>query len=135
MKKAISLVLVLMMLIGMLPVSALAAEGSIAVSNALSFSGPDDQYVCEEPLDGAPLSFETVIQLDPDYSERAGGEPEAQIGDPFIDLTEGEYYIPAVLWAVENGITRGDGAENTFNPEGVCQRCQIVTFLYRFLAE
>lgn len=73
MKKAISLVLVLMMLIGMLPVSALAAEGSIAVSNALSFSGPDDQYVCEEPLDGAPLSFETVIQLDPDYSERAGG--------------------------------------------------------------
>ena len=69
------------------------------------------------------------------FLHRFAGEPEAQIEDPFIDLAEGEYYIPAVLWAVENGITRGDGAENTFNPEGVCQRCQIVTFLYRFLAE
>ena len=54
--------------------------------------------------------------------------------NPFVDVSSREYYYVPVLWAAENNITKGDGAENTFNPNGVCIRAQIVTFLHRALA-
>jgi len=38
-----------------------------------------------------------------------------------------------MLWAVENGITNGLTA-TTFGPGAVCNRAQVVTFLYRTLA-
>ena len=63
---------------------------------------------------------------------RAADEPGHQVADnPFIDLAE-DWYVSPVLWAYETGITKGDGAANTFNPDGKCTRAQIVTFLYRF---
>ena len=37
------------------------------------------------------------------------------------------------LWAMENGITAGTGA-GTFSPETDCTRGQVVTFLYRAMA-
>lgn len=52
--------------------------------------------------------------------------------NPFIDLTE-DWYVDPILWAFENEITQGDGAANTFNPNGKCTRAQIVTFLYRYM--
>ena len=36
----------------------------------------------------------------------------------------------AVLWAVENGVTKGT-TETTFSPNDTCTRGQSVTFLYR----
>ena len=50
--------------------------------------------------------------------------------NPFTDVPEGTFYIDPVLWAVENGITTGATA-TTFNPNGECQRAQVVTFLWR----
>ena len=35
-----------------------------------------------------------------------------------------------MLWAVENGITNGLTA-TTFGPDVICNRAQVVTFLYR----
>ena len=62
---------------------------------------------------------------------RAAGEPEPVGSDnPFRDVKEGEYYYKAVLWAVEKGITTGTG-KNTFSPNEICTRGQIVTFLWR----
>ena len=49
---------------------------------------------------------------------------------PFADVAEDAYYAQAVLWAVENGITKGT-SETTFSPNETCTRAQIVTFLYR----
>ncbi len=49
---------------------------------------------------------------------------------PFTDVPEDSFYIDPVLWAVENGITTGASA-TTFNPDGQCQRAQVVTFLWR----
>ena len=49
---------------------------------------------------------------------------------PFKDVVKGSYYETAVLWAVENGITKGTSA-TTFNPEEICTRAQITTFLWR----
>lgn len=49
---------------------------------------------------------------------------------PFVDVKPGAFYYDAVLWAVENNITQGSGA-NTFSPNDPCTRGQIVTFLWR----
>ncbi|MBQ6261921.1 MAG: S-layer homology domain-containing protein [Clostridia bacterium] len=62
---------------------------------------------------------------------RAVGCPEPEGSDnPFRDVDAKDYFYKAVLWAVENGITKGTGA-NTFSPGQTCTRGQIVTFLWR----
>ena len=48
-------------------------------------------------------------------------------------MTATAWYGPAVLWAVEKGITNGMSATE-FGVETVCNRAQVVTFLYRTLA-
>ena len=62
---------------------------------------------------------------------KAGGNSQTGV---FVDVPEGSYYETAVLWAVENGITKGTTA-TTFSPEQNCSRAQIVTFIWRALAE
>ena len=63
---------------------------------------------------------------------RAANEPEPKTtNNPFKDVTEKDYYYKAVLWAVENGITKGT-SDTTFSPNDVCTREQVVTFLYRY---
>ena len=63
------------------------------------------------------------------------GTPEATItSNPFTDVQAGAYYEKAVLWASETGVTAGTSA-TTFSPNATCTRAQIVTFLYRDLAE
>ncbi len=49
---------------------------------------------------------------------------------PFEDVKESYYYYDAVLWALEKGITTGV-TETTFDAYGICDRGQMVTFLYR----
>ena len=48
----------------------------------------------------------------------------------FVDVPEGSYYEEAVNWAVESGITEGVSSDS-FAPDGLCTRAQIVTFLWR----
>ena len=63
---------------------------------------------------------------------RAAGKPEPENRQtPFTDLKEGGFYLDAVAWAVENGITAGM-TPDTFAPDVTCTRGQIVTFLWRF---
>ena len=62
---------------------------------------------------------------------RAAGSPEPQSTEnPFNDVAQGSFYENAVLWAVEKGITNGLTAD-TFGPNTVCNRAQVVTFLHR----
>ena len=62
---------------------------------------------------------------------RAAGSPAAKSAVmPFTDVKAGSYYETAVLWAVENGITKGS-SETMFSPDATCTRAQIVTFLWR----
>ena len=62
---------------------------------------------------------------------RAAGCPEPIfVENPFVDVDAGSFYEKPVLWAVENGITNGSDATH-FNPNGECNRAQVVTFLYR----
>ena len=62
---------------------------------------------------------------------RAAGSPAPESSvNPFADVAEGSYYYDAVLWAVEQGITKGT-SDTTFSPNANCTRAQIVTFLWR----
>ena len=62
---------------------------------------------------------------------RAAGSPAPKSSEmPFTDVAAGSYYETAVLWAVENGITKGT-SDTTFTPNAKCTRAQIVTFLWR----
>ena len=62
---------------------------------------------------------------------RAAGRPAPESrAMPFTDVPAGSYYYDAVLWAVENGITKGTSS-TTFSPDDTCTRAQIVTFLWR----
>ena len=62
---------------------------------------------------------------------RAQGSPEPKGKDmPFTDVETGAFYEKAVIWAVEKGITNGISATG-FGISMICNRAQIVTFLYR----
>ena len=62
---------------------------------------------------------------------RAAGSPKPETRTmPFTDIPAGSYYYDAVLWAVENGITKGT-SDTTFSPNMTCTRAQIVAFLWR----
>lgn len=58
------------------------------------------------------------------------GCPEPTIATAFPDVRPTDFYYKAVLWAAQRGITAGmDGGY--FRPAALCNRAQIVTFLYR----
>lgn len=58
---------------------------------------------------------------------KSNGNPQTGV---FVDVPEDSYYEEAVDWAVENGITNGVSSDR-FDPDGLCTRAQIVTFLWR----
>ena len=60
-------------------------------------------------------------------------KPQDTKSNPFVDVIKGQYYYDAVLWAANEGITGGTSA-NTFSPDSICTRAQVVTFLHRMIA-
>ena len=50
--------------------------------------------------------------------------------NPFVDVSESDYFYEPVLWAVDKGITNGTDATH-FSPAATCTRGQVVTFLWR----
>ena len=69
------------------------------------------------------------------FQWRSGGSTAPAGGkNPFADIPNGQWYTNAVLWAVEHGITKGTDKTH-FSPDETCTRAQVVTFLYRDLAE
>ena len=66
---------------------------------------------------------------------RANGKPSPAITkNPFLDVSTADYFHTAVLWAVEKKITLGTDATH-FSPSDTCTRAQVVTFLYRDMAQ
>ena len=66
------------------------------------------------------------------YLWQAAGEPEPTSASAFNDIADDANYRQAIAWAVEQGITYGTG-DGLFSPDQICNRGQIVTFLYRNL--
>ena len=62
---------------------------------------------------------------------RANGNPHPTSNrNPFTDVVGNSFYYNAVLWAVGKGITNGMTA-TSFGVDSICNRAQVVTFLYR----
>ena len=62
---------------------------------------------------------------------RSKGSPEPTATEsPFSDVKKGVFYDKAVLWALENNITKGVDKTH-FGPDQRCTRAQVVTFLWR----
>ena len=64
---------------------------------------------------------------------RAQGSPASTAEVSFTDVQPGQFYSTAVAWAVEKNITNGMG-DGTFGINTICNRAQVVTFLYRAMA-
>ena len=64
----------------------------------------------------------------------AAGSPDDAAASSFTDVAADASYADAVNWAVAQGVTTGR-TETTFAPADTCTRGNIVTFLYRDLAE
>ena len=93
-----------------------------AVENGIT-QGTDDTHFSP---DGICTRAQAVTFL-----WRAAGSPKPETRTmPFADVPVGSYYYDAVLWAVENGITKGT-SDTTFSPNMTCTRAQIVAFLWR----
>ena len=93
-----------------------------AVENGIT-QGTDDTHFSP---DGICTRAQAVTFL-----WRTAGSPEPETrAMPFTDVPVGSYYYDAVLWAVENGITKGT-SDTTFSPNMTCSRAQIVAFLWR----
>ena len=65
---------------------------------------------------------------------RYAESPAATGETSFTDVAADAYYANAVKWAVAEEITNGTSS-TTFSPASNCTRGQIVTFLYRQIAE
>ena len=59
-----------------------------------------------------------------------GSQKPETTENPFKDIRTDHYFFKAVLWAVENGITKGT-SKTKFSPNDICTRAEIVSFLYR----
>ena len=93
-----------------------------AVGNGIT-QGTDDTHFSP---DGICTRAQAVTFL-----WRAAGSPKLETRTmPFTDIPAGSYYYDAVLWAVENDITKGT-SDTTFSPNMTCSRAQIVAFLWR----
>ena len=65
---------------------------------------------------------------------RSQGSPAADGIILYDDVASDVYYTEAVLWAVSESVTNGTSA-TTFSPDNNCTRAQIVTFIWRTLAD
>lgn len=59
------------------------------------------------------------------------GMSSDDLENPFSDVGETDYFFNPVLWAVSEGITSGIGNTGKFQPDGVCSRAHVVTFLWK----
>ena len=126
-----------------------AARGNVTVSKNRMSPGeavtlsvtPDKGYVLETlvvtdargktlsltPLGKGRYSF---IMPDSEVTIKAAFLNAADVPVSFADVSAGDYYYDAVLWAVSQGITLGTDDAH-FSPDADCARGQLVTFLWR----
>lgn len=63
---------------------------------------------------------------------RMAGSPNAGYKAKFPDVTKGQFYTTAVMWATEKGIITGYADSGLFKPADKITREEIATMLYRY---
>ena len=137
MKKYLALLLVLVMLLGVLPAGAAAAEvyqdvpsGHWAsdyiarvAEQGLMVGTSDTTFAPEETITRA--MFVTIL------ARYAKAETDNNAETAFTDVPAGQYYTGAVAWAAANGIVNGTSAV-TFAPNDPVTREQMAAILFRY---
>ena len=105
-----------------------------------SVSKRDDRWAVQWAVESGVTTGTTATTFSPDmtvtraqavtFLHRAAGLPAASGSAGFSDVSSGDWFADAAVWAVKQGITNGTG-NNTFTPDRVCSRGEILTFLYR----
>lgn len=86
----------------------------------------DEGVVTKEPtLTAMGRILYTCIGCGDTYQEMI-----PMLTNPFEDIDDQAYYFVPVIWAVNRGITSGID-ETHFCPDRICNRAQVVTFLWR----
>lgn len=136
-KRILSLLLSIVMILGMLPMSALAANGAFSDVKTSDWFYDDVRYVCEKGLmDGTGSNTfnpkaTTTRGMIVTILYRLSGEPAGSGVCPFSDVAAGKYYEKAIAWAAENRIVSGY-ADGTFGPDNAISREQLAAILYRY---
>lgn len=116
--------------------SSVAADGTVTITvapdkgfvlDALTVLDANGKEVGVNNLGNNKYSFKMPKS---NVSVKASFVKEQTVVNSFVDVKEGDYFYDAVLWAIENGITDGVDATH-FNPSGITNRAQMVTFLWR----
>ena len=94
--------------------------------NAVQWAGEQGMAEGETFAPNDPCTRAMAVE----FMWKAAGSPEVEASS-FTDVAADADYAAAVNWAVAQGVTMGTGDGTTFSPDQVCQRGQIVTFLYR----
>ncbi|MDE6591382.1 MAG: S-layer homology domain-containing protein, partial [Oscillospiraceae bacterium] len=113
-----------------------AGKPSVNVTLPVSVTGASDyvsaaKWAYSKGMIGASFKQDTPCTRAAavKFMWQAAGTPTVSGGN-FTDVPANADYAQAVAWAVAKGVTQGTG-DNTFSPNNICSRAQIVTFLYR----
>ena len=108
-------------------------DGSVTVETVTN-NGFGDRYNHGLRIFAKTTDYLLIGTANPFYGtqlwRRANTPAEDGYVNPFIDVSEGDYFYDPVKWAVENEITTGT-TPITFSPADPCQRGQAITFLWR----
>ena len=135
-KRILSLLLSIILILGMLPMSVLAADSTFSDVKTFDWFYNDVQYVCEKGLMKGTSSntfspkAATTRGMIVTILYRMAREPAASGACPFKDVATGAYYEKPIIWAAENEIVGGYSA-STFDPDGAITREQLAAILYR----
>ena len=136
-KRILALLLSMVLLLGMLPMSALAADSTFSDVKTSDWFYDDVRYVCENGLMNGTGSgtfspkATTTRGMIVTILHRLSGEPAVSGVCPFGDVAAGKYYEKAITWAAENKIVSGY-ADGTFGPDNAITREQLAAILYRY---
>ena len=158
MKKALALILCLVMLLGVFPMSAAFAEEKETVSgSALLNEDPSDAPAELQGFTDVPSNsyYKDAVTWAINMNITSGTSPTTfgpgdgvtrgqaitflwalkgrpnprTTTNPFTDVKSSKYYYKAVLWGAENGYVAGY-VDHTFKPDNVLTREHIITMIY-----
>ena len=93
-----------------------------AVENKITSGMPDGSFGVGQPCTRAQAMT---------FLWASKGKPApSSMESTFSDVSTGDWFCKAILWAAENGITKGIG-DGLFGVNNTCTRAQIITFLYK----
>lgn len=136
-KRILALLLSIALMLGMLPITAVAANSVFSDVKEKDWFYDAVQYVYENGM----MNGTENTTFSPDTTTARGmivtilhrmeGTPSAT-GKGFTDVSDGKYYSGAVAWASANGIVDGYG-NGAFGPNDTITREQLATILYRYV--